>query len=270
MEEGARVTQAAPTLSDAPVLKGRFPFRLGCTSFVLHADLATNVRALAPLVDDIEVVIFESDEVSPLPDQETLDFMRHAAEEHGVTYTIHLPLDVRLASPDHAERESGAAVCRRVIERMRGVDPFAYVAHVTGGDDQAAWASLKELAQAAGDPALVCVENLVAPTDAFVKIATDAGVSLCFDVGHAVLDGWGSNECVEWLEKHLAALRVLHVHGVADGKDHRDASALPEGMLGRIVRALSGGASRQRALTLEVFSEAALVRSVAAFKEFAS
>jgi hypothetical protein len=260
----------APMLSGVPCLKGRFPFRIGATSFVLHADIVTNIRALAPLVDDIEVVVFESDEVSPLPDDATLYLKRRAAEEHGVTYTIHLPLDVHLASSDHAERERAAATCERVIRRMRAVDPFAYIAHVTGGDDAAARESLAVLAGAAGDGARICVENLAAPTDALAQLATDAGVSLCFDGGHAVVDGWGADECAEWRGRNLSALRVLHVHGVADGKDHRDASFLAEGMLGKIVRALSGGMSQPRVLTLEVFSEAAFARSVVAIKEFAS
>ena len=263
------MTRSAHTLADVPVLKGRFPFRLGCTSFVLHADLETNVRALAPLVDDIEAVVFESDETSPLPDRRTLDLMRSAAAEHRLTYTIHLPLDVRLASSDRAERERATAICRRVMDRMGEVGPLAYVAHLEGGDDVAARASLAELAQAAGDPSLVCVENLAAPTETLVRVAADAGVSLCLDVGHAVLDGWEGDELADWIKRHQGPLRVVHVHGVAEGKDHRDASCLPEGALERIVRALAVDASRPRVLTLEVFDEAEFARSVAAMEELA-
>jgi len=34
-------------------LKNRFPFRLGTTSYIIPADLITNVRFLASYVDDI-------------------------------------------------------------------------------------------------------------------------------------------------------------------------------------------------------------------------
>ena len=61
---------------------------------------------------------------------------------------------------------------------------------------------------------------------------------------------------------------MIHVHGVADGKDHRDASSLAEGMLGVIIGALAGGRSQPRVLTLEVFSEAAFAQSAAVIKEF--
>ncbi|MHC5053395.1 MAG: cobamide remodeling phosphodiesterase CbiR [Planctomycetota bacterium] len=264
------MTSAGGALAEARALKGRFPFRIGATSCVLHADLAANVRALAPLVDDIEIVVFESDEVSPLPDDGTLDLMRRAADEHEVTYTIHLPLDVRLASPDRAERARAVAVCRRVIGRMREVGPFAYVAHVTGGDEAAARESLRRLGEAAGDPALVCVENLAAPTGALARLAADAGASLCFDVGHAALGGNERDGCAPWLERHVRSVRVLHVHGFADGKDHRDVSCLPEGTLERIAAALSGDAGTPRVLTIEVFDEASFARSVAVMEELAS
>ena len=260
------MTPRAPTLASARVLKGRFPFRLGCTSFVLHADVDENVRALAPIVDDIEIVIFESDEVAPLPGESVLGLMRSVAAEHGVTYTIHLPLDVRLASPDAAERERAVATCTRVIQRMRKVEPFAYVAHVTGSDRKSALQSLAHLADAAGEPSLICVENLAGPTAELAEIAVEAGVSLCLDVGHAVADG---HSCGGWLKEHLPRVRVLHVHGVAGGKDHRDVSFLPEGTLAGIVDALSAVAAMPRVITLEVFSEADLKSSLAAMEGFA-
>jgi len=264
------VTSTAPTLCDVPGVKARFPFLVGATSFVLHADLATNVHALAPLVDDIEVVVFESDEVSPLPDDATLDLMRAAADEHGVTYTIHLPLDIQLASPDEEERQRAVAICGRVIRRMESVGPFGYVAHVMGGDGRSARESLAQISRLADDSSPICVENLAAPTDSLTTLAADAGALLCFDVGHAAVDGWGRDECAKWLDRHMGIVRVVHVHGIAHGKDHRDASLLPEGMLAAVVEALARDAAAQRVLTLEVFSEAGFVRSVAAIEEFAS
>lgn len=260
------MTRATGGLAAVPVLKGRFPFRLGTTSFIAPADVATNVEALAPLVDDIEVVVFESDEVSPLPDEGTLGLMRRVAEKQEVTFTIHLPLDITLASPDPSERERSLAKCARVIERMREVSPFAYVAHVTGGDDAAARESLKTLGAVCGGPALLCVENIAAPTSALAALAADAGVSLCLDVGHALAGGYPFEE---WLAEHIARVRVVHVHGVAGAKDHRDLSFLPEGVLERIVRTLSESKSRTRVLTLEVFGEAALARSIAAMEDLA-
>jgi hypothetical protein len=47
-----------------PTLAGRFPFRMGTTSFIVPADMETNVRFSASKFDDIELRFFESHEVS--------------------------------------------------------------------------------------------------------------------------------------------------------------------------------------------------------------
>ena len=49
-------------------MKGIFPFRLGTTSYLLPDDLLTNAEFLGPLVDDAELVLFESEGVLNLPD----------------------------------------------------------------------------------------------------------------------------------------------------------------------------------------------------------
>jgi hypothetical protein len=43
------------------------PYRLGSTSYVWPAGLVPNVRRLGPLVDDVELVLFDLEERSNLP-----------------------------------------------------------------------------------------------------------------------------------------------------------------------------------------------------------
>ena len=44
-------------------------FRIGATSYIIPADILPNVEYLAPQVDDVELVLFETDEYgSNLPD----------------------------------------------------------------------------------------------------------------------------------------------------------------------------------------------------------
>ena len=151
----------------------RLPFRLGTTSYIWPADILPNVVQLAPLVDDVELVLFESDEYgSNLPDAVTIAELGRLAEAHDLTYTVHLPLDLQLADDDSA-RPPSLEKARLVIERTRSLDPFAYVVHLDGKaiqndvDDvrlvhwqsQAA-RSLDQVAGWAGDVGRVCVENL--------------------------------------------------------------------------------------------------------------
>ena len=44
------------------ILKHRLPFRLGTTSYIVPEDIILNVRLLAPAMDAIELIFFESDE----------------------------------------------------------------------------------------------------------------------------------------------------------------------------------------------------------------
>ena len=47
--------------------KSGYPFRLGTTSFIYPAGWAENVARLAPLVDEVELLFFESQIPGSLP-----------------------------------------------------------------------------------------------------------------------------------------------------------------------------------------------------------
>jgi hypothetical protein len=97
-------------------LKNRFPFRLGTTSYIIPADLITNVRFLAPYVDDIELVLFEADDESNLPDKKTISELGSIARSENLTYTVHLPLGLSLGVVDEDER------CRSVKKALHIVE----------------------------------------------------------------------------------------------------------------------------------------------------
>ena len=148
-------------------------FRLGTTSYIWPDDILPNVVRLAPLVDDVELVLFESDEYgSNLPSEAVITDLRQLAQAHDLTYTVHLPLDLRLADDD-STRHPSLEKARRVIARTRALDPFAYVVHLDGkaiqndADDVmlARWQlqatrSLEQVADWAGGVSRLCVENL--------------------------------------------------------------------------------------------------------------
>ena len=90
--------------------------------------------------------------------------LRRLSQAHDLTYTVHLPLDLRLGDDDTL-RHPSLEKARRVVERTRSLDPFAYVVHLDGqaiqhGADAEALArwqwqaarSLEQVAGWAGDP----------------------------------------------------------------------------------------------------------------------
>lgn len=246
--------------------------RLGTTSYIVPADILPNVEYLAPLVDDIELVLFEVDDYGTnIPDHATVTRLRELAAAHELTYTVHLPLDLRLADEDDGRSLSKGS---KVIEVCRALEPWAYVLHLDGelpmrpytaaelaGWQERACRALEELAAPAGDPRLLCIENLERWDPAcFAPVLERLPVSRCIDVGHfwvQQLDPLGHLE--QWLDR----CRVVHLHGLGE-RDHQSLGLQAPALLDPVAARLC--ADYQGVVTLEVFSEADFHDSVAAWR----
>src|SRR5512146_1614268 len=109
-----------------------YPFRLGTTSYIIPADILPNARYLAGKVRDIELILFEVDDgPNNLPSQEVIDELSQIASQHDLTYTVHLPLDLKLGE-DGSERDQSLVKAQRVIDCTRELKPWAYVLHLDG------------------------------------------------------------------------------------------------------------------------------------------
>ncbi|MBM3497087.1 MAG: sugar phosphate isomerase/epimerase [Armatimonadetes bacterium] len=248
------------------------PFRLGTTSYILPDEIIPNVEFLGPRVDDIELVLFESDELSNLPDPRTVGRLRELAATHGLTYTVHLPLDADLGDVEEAARRRSVAKCERVIDRLAPVSPVAYLVHFHEDLSPAPaprpapeWLaalrrSMEDLLERVADPELLCVETLSYPFGWVDAIVAEMGASICLDVGHVLLAG----ERVEaYLDRYLPRTRVVHLHGLREGQDHRDLGGLPEGLLSLLLTRLASDPLPERVVTLEVFNRADFEASLA-------
>jgi len=256
-----------------PVLKGRFPFRLGTTSYIKPADILPNVRFLAGLVDDVELVLFESDEISSLPDGGVIGELGRLAAESDLTYTVHLPLDVQLGHPVQEERRRSVGKCVRAIERTWRLRPFAYVVHlVRNGEDEAAWRralrrSVDDLLETGIGRRRLCVETLDYDFSLVTPVVRECELSVCLDVGHLLLR---DKDPVALLARHLDSTRVVHLHGVRNGRDHLPVDVLDETLLAEVLGLVGEKSDTDRVVTLEVFGQRQLERSLAAMKEMLS
>ena len=251
-------------------LKNRFPFRLGTTSYIIPADLLPNVAFLADKVDDIELVLFESHEYSNLPDAATLRKLKEMADRCDLTYTVHLPLDTWMGHKEESVRRQSVDKCLRVIERMAPISPFAYVVHFHA-DQRGARPSPEmerwieghrqsvEMLLRGVDARDLCVEVLDYPYDLIDGIVSDYGLSVCLDIGHLLLYGYDPEE---YLDRHLSRARVLHLHGIEDGQDHRSIAKVPAGLLATLIERLGNGQNQTRVVTMEIFEENALAQSL--------
>jgi adenosyl cobinamide kinase/adenosyl cobinamide phosphate guanylyltransferase/sugar phosphate isomerase/epimerase len=250
------------------------PFRLGTSSYIIPEDILPNVRYLGGKVRDVELVLFEVDDgPNNLPTGEVLDELIHLAGLYDLTYTVHLPLDLKLAE-DGSTRDASLVKAKRVIEVVQKLDPWAYVLHLDGKSvrdsadpdvlrgwqDQAVHA-LEIVAEWAGGLEKLAVENLEGyPPDFIQPVLDRIPVSRCVDIGHLWLD---DIPVLPYLDQALPRTRVIHLHGIAE-RDHASLSHVPTPEMDAVLQKLV--ADYHGVLTLEIFNEADFLSSLAAIQ----
>jgi sugar phosphate isomerase/epimerase len=249
-------------------------FRVGTTSYILPDDILPNVEYLASRVDDVQLVLFETDEHgSNLPDGALRKQLMALAERHRLTYTVHLPLDLRLGDGGTAT-DLSLLKARRVIEATRDLQPYAYTAHLDGAllmqnptaGELATWQANAQHALEVvlgwfDRPEVLCIENIERwDPGAFAPVVEALPVGLTADVGHFWLQG---TDPLAYLDRWGDRIRVVHMHGIAD-RDHASLAHVPADRLDPVV-----GALQQRfdgVLTLEVFNRDDLESSMEALR----
>lgn len=254
------------------------PFRLGTTSYILPDDLLPNARYLAGKVKDIELILFEVDDgPNNLPSTEVIDELSKIAQESDMTYTVHLPLDLKLGA-DGSEQDASLVKAKRVIDCTRGIDPWAYVMHLDGRSvrtstdidaitrwqDQSVRA-LEIVSNWAGGADKLAVENLETyPLDFILPVLERIPVSRCVDTGHLWLDG---HDPIPYLQAALPRTRVVHLHGIAE-RDHRSLAYMAHEKVQAVWDELIH-ANYEGVLTLEIFSEEDFLSSMEVLRKLA-
>ncbi len=249
-------------------LKGRYPFRLGTTSFIFPADYTTNVRQLAPLVDEIELLLFESLHLPPV------DEIRHLEElgkEHGITYNVHLPMDVHLGGETKVIRNQAVDAVVRAIDRVTSLSPTTHTLHLTFDrpdhlpgtvsqwQNRCVESATEVLHRSGISPDRISIETLEFDPFWLTPIVEALDLAVCVDVGHVILYGFDLRQV---LESFADRTTILHLHGVNGGRDHLALTQLNPSLRNTIAGYLqdfTGSAS------IEVFNLKRLSESLAHF-----
>lgn len=247
-------------------------FRVGATSYVIPDQILPNVEYLAPRVDDVELLLFESDEHGGnLPSAALVADLRQLAAEHDLTYTVHLPLDLSLGSAG-SEGHASLLKARRVIEATNDLEPHAFTVHLDGrpllaspsARELADWRdnsrrALQIVCSWLDDPRRLCVENVEGwDAEALAPIVDAVMVSRTIDVGHLWLQ---AVDPLDHLSRWIDRARVVHLHGVAK-RDHASVAQVCPEMLDPVVALMAARFSG--VVTLEVFNSTDLDTSIAA------
>jgi sugar phosphate isomerase/epimerase len=254
-----------PSLSKS--YKGVFPFKIGTTSFIYPDDYVPNVKMLGPYLENIELLLFESNTTDALPSKQAIGELAGLAKDFNLTYNVHLPTDISISSREMDRQGIAVETITRVAERVAPLSPTTLTLHVpynetsSDEDDVKSWQerAIKNLAKILdnGIPGhLISIENLDYPFEFLVPIISELGLTICLDCGHLILQG---DDIEEFFNTYSAKTAIIHLYGVAQNHFHNALDQLPEKSMAPIMRLL---ARFNGIVSMEVFSYADLNASL--------
>ncbi|MGD9080537.1 MAG: cobamide remodeling phosphodiesterase CbiR [Desulfobacterales bacterium] len=247
--------------------KGVFPFNIGTTSFIYPDDYVPNVKMLGPYLENIELLLFESNNTDALPTKQVIGELASLAKDFNLAYNVHLPTDISISSRDPQQQIIAVETISKVAERVAPLNPTTLTLHVpyeeTSGDKDVvkSWQErvIQNMAKilANGTPGhLISIENLDYPFEFLVPIISELDLTICFDCGHLILHG---DDIEKFFNAYSAKTAIIHLYGVAQDHFHGALDQLSENLITPIMKLL---AKFQGMVSMEVFSHAHLEASL--------
>jgi len=209
--------------------KRRFPFKIGCTSYVIPDTIIPNVTFMADIVDDIELLFFESSNNAPYLTNAEIRELGSIAAINDITYSVHCPIDIAVGASDVHGLDNFLYQIEQITEQSKKLPVSGYIVHLDGlqnnftEEELSSWYRKvnyicnKIITNCAVDTKLFCIENLTCDPFVNIKIIDKYNFSACIDCGHL----WHQKH--DW-QKYCSTLfsntKVFHLHGVTNNKDH--------------------------------------------------
>jgi sugar phosphate isomerase/epimerase len=239
--------------------KGVFPFSIGTTSFIYPDDYVPNVKMLGPYLENIELLLFESQHTDALPSKQVIGELAILAKDYNLNYNVHLPTDISISSRSSEQQRNAVETIVRVVERVTPLSPTTLTMHIPfdehslDGDTLKKWRErvIQNLTKilANGTPGhLISVENLDYPFELLAPIISELDLSVCLDCGHLILHG---DDLHSFFNTYTAQTAIIHLYGVEQNHFHGPLDRLPEKFIVPTMRLL---AKFKGTVSLEVFS----------------
>ena len=247
---------------------------------VFGTDLIDNIKALVPIVNHIEIVLFHTPAINNIPNAADMEQITELKHIHGLTFTVHLPAFLQIASTDKSIREESVQMACNICRRMTVCQPAYFILHIPYLEPtlvpepgvyfkpgSAACGSLwieralKGLSQIQtslhGDTKLL-VENINYSPELLMPFLEKENCQLCLDIGHLLL---GQEDVAATMQQYYEKIHEIHLHGVQGYEEHLSLTVLPTERIHKWLDFL-----KQQAytgiLTLEVFSPEDLLQSM--------
>jgi sugar phosphate isomerase/epimerase len=246
-----------PALSKS--YKGLYPFKICTTSFIYPDHYVPNVKMLGPYIDEIELLLFESQGADALPSRIVITELCRLAGEFGLSYNVHLPTDISISDPDPAQQQHAVETLIRVMELVQPLDSSALILHIPYSEgsfkehDVKNWQdrvyrNLKKIVPAVENKKIIAIETLDYPLELLEDIIVDLGLAICLDLGHLMVYDY---DVLEVFNKYGLKTPVLHLHGVENGCDHTTLERLSDKLFKTLLQVLNHFTG---VVSIEVFS----------------
>ena len=208
--------------------KGIFPFKVGTTSFIYPDSYVQNVKMLAPYLDEIELILFESTPNS-LPSKHEIKELFTLSNQYDVSYNIHLPLDISLGAPESSTRHFAVETIKQVMNLTAALSPTSYTLHLPCGESdfeseqlkrwkERTYQSMDTLCSFGFNCRILSIETLNYPLEWVEEILTDFNLSVCMDLGHLILYGLDMKDV---FNRYKNITSIIHLHGANKSRDHQ-------------------------------------------------
>jgi sugar phosphate isomerase/epimerase len=238
--------------------KSAFPFKMATTSFIYPDHYVQNADLLAPYLDEIELIFFES-RPNSLPSKDDISRLLSIANEYDLTYNIHHPLDISPGAQDRSRREFAIETIQRIFDLTAPLSPSTHTLHLPyegsdfENDSLKNWRenicrSMERLRGAGIGGKMISVETLDYPIQWVHDILMDFNLSVCMDLGHLIIYGFDMKDV---FDRYRNATSIIHLHGAGNGRDHQALDLLSPPDLKTILEILKRFTG---IVSLEVFS----------------
>ena len=258
-----------PTLPKS--YKDRFPFKIGTTSFIYPANYIQNVKLLAPYLDEIELILFESSPNSR-PAHDEIKALFTLANEYDISYNVHLPLDISLGATDGSIRHFAIETIKQLMDLTAPLSPSTFTLHLVYDETDRETETVKnwqnrtyncmnQLISFGIKGEKISIETLNYPLEWIEHILVDFNLSVCLDLGHLILYGLEMNDV---FGRYKSKTSIIHLHGADEHRDHEALDFLSKSNLRTIHNILKKFTG---VVSIEVFSYKHLETSLEYFEK---
>lgn len=204
---------------------------VSCPSFIIPATRLDNIKYLKGRVGEVELLYMCSLSEHDMPDE--LEVQELASED--MRYNVHMPYDRDLTKMSEWE------FMVKFAEKLKPLKAHTHTFHIL--PDEEFFKGIDWFKRETGLP--VTLENGGSDIDSFDLSEDD----ICLDVGHMFRYG---QDIMGTVVKYANRIKMFHLHGVNDGKDHLSVRYFPEDVLKEIMCFAS---ERDLTVSVEVFNE---------------